>query len=354
MALGLVQLLLAPALPIPWLPADSLLISGWQSWALWAVLICFVLLSSVPWDRCELGCVRGVLAFLQGCIIGRLVVFNVSTMFARFCFSVLLGVANALDRFSTIRRIQESVAVTDVALECGASGTYKYKGIKYPIVVKEVRGDQVKIEYSTNPFMWSNNDTVSTADVNLKLEQQPLAKVDMLVSTLATPGFAYRPWGYALGISVCQWILTGFSTSDSFVAGMMTQQAIVILSVPITAGILWLIAVSSGQEWVKCVALVYLVACFALGIIAYGIPLVIATTSFAIVELVGHQVVEFVVIPVDILVFLQLVSPSAEDLATTSLFMWYVKAENFIARKTNRKPIIVGDLAVNRALLLGS
>jgi len=327
-ALGLAQLSISQYVWLPWMPRDKVLVYSSSWWVLWVLLVAFALLSSVPVDRMGLPWLRGLSAMVQGYIIGHTMVYDTSTLFARLAGAVFLGVANALDRIASMEEVTVAAEHTRVAVDAGATGTFKRNGVAYPVEVTSVveysRGAKVQLYYSDRPFRFYNYEKIGLDDVNLELTGHSAGTFEAIVDDVAKPGFQGRPWGYAFGVSLSQWVLASFTHADSFVAGMVTQSALLIISVPLTMVLLWVVFDKCDNDNIKFLCLCLLVACVGLEIVAF-LPMGVGVFSFAAVQLVAHQVVAFVAIPVDVIVFFGIVRPSQDDLAMMGVTQMYCR-----------------------------
>lgn len=314
LACGLVQIIIAPTGYLPWLPPNTVLITSQSAWLLWIVLAGFVASSSLLVDHKELTCCRFVSAAVQGYIVGHVIAFNLSTLLARAAFAVMLGAANALDRVASTARC---VANTPVAPAMGVQGFFEADGTAHRIELSQVLAKEVLIMYCDRPASRPATEKVHLGDPRLVLTLPPKKELDKL-KTEELHGFQMRPWGFACGVTLSQWVLTGFGQGDAFVSGMLTQQALMIASLPVTAALLWYCANSSDDWCIWCLcALVFLGLC-VFEVIAF-LPFLVGITAFAVTQLMAHQVIVFIAIPVDTLVFLTLWKPSARSLALWGL-----------------------------------
>lgn len=322
MALGLAQLLLAPLVPIPWLPADKVLVpldSVWP-WVLCVLLVGFAVLSSVPLDRMGLSWARFLSAAVQGFIVGHLVIFDPSTLLARLTHAALLGAANALDRIETTVALRNAMEAATAQARVGSLGTLDRNGKALAIRITDMRDTQVTVHLEARPYWFSSNNyvTLDHNDPRLQLTALPSHASGMIAKSFSMPGFQLRPWGYSLGVSVAQWLIAGFGRADSFVAGMLTQDALIIFSIPVTSAILWYVANSYDSEQVRCLCLVAFVGLCCLEIGAF-LPMLLGLAGFAIVQLIAHQVVAYVAILCDELLFFKLNALTPENLAEAGL-----------------------------------
>jgi len=337
---------------IPWLPADKVLIpqDGISPWLLCALLVGFAAFSSVRLDQMGFAWLRFVSASVQGYIVGHLVVFDTSTLFARSSFAAFLGMANAIDRMSTIMAFQRAVRDASGEAQVGASGTLNKDGRSLAVEVKNVSGSQLTVYLKDRPYIFSNNLKVDHQDPQLQLTAPPPERVSAIAKELSSPGFQLRPWGYALGVCMAQWVIAGFGTADSFVAGMVTQDALIILCTPITFALLWYVATSYDDGSIKCICLLVFIGLCTLNIAAF-VPMLLGFASFAVVQLVAHQVVAFVAIPCDAFLFLKLWDPSAQDLAKVGLLHILMSGERLLMSQDPGAPVAIGTENLRAALL---
>merc|ERR1712150_437347 len=114
----------------------------------------------------------------------------------------------------------------------------------------------------------------------------------------------------------------GFDKGDAWVAGMITQQALVVASLPVTAAVAWYVHQQYPNSFVLAVSVIVFVglcAYFLLGLI----PMTISLILVGIMELVTHQVVVFLAIIADKVVFFGMWNPTSEEAAMWALGrMW--------------------------------
>lgn len=330
LALGLLQLMLADKIHIPWMPADKVHLPEGKTWVLWILLVVFLSCSAIPFDRLKmcyevrLGWVRFVAAAVQGLILGYLIVFDLSTLLARFFGAIFLGVANALDRLYVLRRMA-AVADTSVSMCEGSGGILQKDGRALAIEVRKVSDDRVTVYFTEKPF-WYNYEVIQANNPDLQLTVPSETTTQEIINKMQRPSFQLRPWGYAFGVSLSQWLIVGFSKADSFVAGMLTQDAIIIGSVPILVAVGWCVCKSTESENVKTVLILLFVGCVLIEIVAFA-PMMVGIVTFAAVQLFAHQVVAFIAIPADALVYLAVTKPSVDNLTKTLLSQTLLRAE---------------------------
>jgi len=81
-----------------------------------------------------------------------------------------------------------------------------------------------------------------------------------------------------------------------------------------------------------------MVGCIALELVAF-IPTVIGFATFAVTQLVAHQVVAVLAILVDVLIFFSMVRPTTEDFAKAGLAQMLLKGDTLIASQTGRSAL---------------
>lgn len=343
MAVFLAGLLIAPYDILPWMPADQVNISASPtSWLLWFVLAAFAGLSSLPFDQHGLSLMRGVSAMLQGLVVGHLVKFNTETLFCRLLFAVCLGVANACDRLAAMQVTHNTVSTQPVAAVAGALGRMRYRSQDYDVSVRQVRSDgQLRIHYTGDPFYFGNEAVVRPDETNLTLQGLEPQAFSRLLQSHQVPGFHHRPWGIALGVTLSQWFLAGFSTGDSFVAGMLTGQVIILVWQPVGFIILWFLACKSASDAMKVLCVV--LCCMILGMdLLMLVPMALTMVGLAASQVVSHSVVIYLAIPVDLLLFLAVTRPTQKDVAEWGLNRLLGNAV-FYASNADRAAICTGQ-----------
>jgi len=139
-----------------------------------------------------------------------------------------------------------------------------------------------------------------------------------------------RTWGFALGITIAQFVINGFSKPDAFMSGMLTGQLIMFLSVPVTFLIAWAVFSRTRDECVKCICIVIFLGLCVFELVAF-LPFAVTLTAFATEMMIKHSVIVYIAIPIDYFTFLALLKPTAEDLAALGLAQVGLRAMNLLS-----------------------
>lgn len=305
---------------IPWLPADKIFVSPAEAFILAIVLGCFTALSSLAVEAQGLGIIRFFAALVQGYIVGHLLVFDVSTLFARLTFSLALGTANAIDRIIALRPSEGAEQTGPIQPVRGASGAYTYKGKQYKVVITDVVGNQIQIKYKGNPFLFSNADTIDETDTNLELQSYANSQAVTAATARTAPSFYLRPWGYALGVMIACWVISGSTRGDTFFGGLLAGQMSVIFLAPLSFFLVWgaMFCLNVDPTSMCCALCILLVGIAAMEAAAF-VPVCLGLMTLSAVELYNHCIIEFLAIPIDHLVFFAIVRPNSEQLANSFL-----------------------------------
>eukprot|EP00927_Polykrikos_kofoidii_P078310 TRINITY_DN75151_c0_g1_i1.p1 TRINITY_DN75151_c0_g1~~TRINITY_DN75151_c0_g1_i1.p1 ORF type:complete len:373 (+),score=48.60 TRINITY_DN75151_c0_g1_i1:111-1229(+) len=319
-ALGLASLFVAPFGYLPWLHADKVLIGQTERLGLLALLVGFVILSFVltsclhgVWERV----LRFGMAMIQGYIVGNVIVFDTSTLLARFGFAIALGVASACDRLAAVAAKHDAVQRAPKKLAVGAHGFHQIRGRDYAVDITAITEKALKIAYTDKPF-WINTATIAADDAAFKLASYPEDVLAGILSQEQLPSFNLRPWGYAFGVCISQWMLAGFDRSDAFVSGVLTGQLSIIAVTPFTFLAVWFVGWKTSNPTVRLACFVIFCGLCLLSIVTFP-AMFLGVASFAVTQAVRHQVVAFIAVPVDMLMFLAATKPTAERLSESLL-----------------------------------
>merc|ERR1711988_1042290 len=133
-------------------------------------------------------------------------------------------------------------------------------------------------------------------DERLKLDIPLRSKRDRLMQW-AHGGFEVRPLGFAIGVTLSQWFVQGFTLVDFF----STTGILCMLAAPLQILALWFLLGRAKTKVMKvlCVIIIFAICCFEVDEI---IPYMSQITSFAVLQMFQHQVMAYLAIPVDMLV----------------------------------------------------
>lgn len=315
--------------PLPWLDVEKVNVMPISYYVvLGIILVC----ATVPIDRLQVRWLRGVSAIVQGFIVGNLMVFDKQTLLFRFSFSCALGFANALDQIRCAslvkKKLIEQIRLHEhkVQPRMGAMGKFKIKNKDmvdehHEVEVTKVCKDgKCEITFTKKPFWTSNVKTIEAFDVELELthySDEAFAKV--VKESTGSPGFELRPWGYSFGVTLAQWVTSGFTKGDSFVSGMLSGQALMFLCLPALLWVIWWAWKKSTNPVVRTLCLLLFIGCCTFDFIAL-LPGTIALTGFSATEVYMHCVVVYISIPISYSIFMWKASKlSMGDIASLGL-----------------------------------